>query len=974
MAGTMAHQVAVSEIGVLQQRVSRLEDQCKGLRGLNRELTAENRELRVANDQFRSREELRDSEELLRAVMDNSNAAIFLKDVAGRYLVVNKRFEEWHGTTSADVVGKTDRDLFPEDVAEVFAGHDRRTLEKGSAVECEMDMGLCSGGVQPTNVVKFPIFNADGEIAGIGGISVDITARKQAERALPESAERLRASEERFRNLVESTSDWVWEVDQDARYTYVSPKVRDILGYEPDEVLGKTPFDFMPPNSAVEVAAEFGGIVETRKPFSGLENVNNHKNGTPVVLETSGVPIFADDGSFAGYRGIDRDTTRRKHAENALRESEGRLKAIMDNSPAAIHLKTPAGRYLTVNKRFENWNNTTLEKAQGRTIHDFASADVADQYVAMDHKVLETATTQEGEFDERFSDGDTRAIMVVKFPVTGPDGSIVAIGGMDFDITERTRVEKALHEREAQFSAVMDNSPIGVFMKDSEGRYLFVNKRWASWNSTTPEEAKGKTVFDFRAKEVASGHFAIDRMVMEGKEIGEREIILVHPDGNARTVLEIKFPIRDANGRIVGVGGTVLDITERQKAEKAMRESEERLRAVMDYSPTIIYLKDAAGRYLLTNKGFEELNGVTGEEVRGKTVHHLFSRDVADRIAALDRDVVETGIVSESEIEEMRSDGLPHTTFMVKFPVLDTDGAVTGSGGIEVDITERKNAEEALRHAHEELEIRVDERTLELREANRVLQEESTERERAQNEAWRRQNELAHVSRLSTMGEMATSLAHELNQPLSAVSSYARGCARRLRSGKGEPAQLLEAMERVAVQAERAGEIIRRIRGFVRKETPKWTKVDINAAVNDVVDLLGSELREYGVDLQLDLAADPPYALGDPVQIQQVILNIVRNGIEAINESGVPTRMLSVGTGVGDDGRIAIAIRDSGPGMSADIWERIFDPFFTTKADGLGMGLSISRSIVETHGGRIWVASEGKAGLTFRFALPVFKE
>ena len=910
---------------------------------------------------------LRENEALLGAVMENSPAAIYLKDTRGRYLLANSRFEEWYGVADGEVAGKTTHDIFPDETADRFIVEDRRVMQGVGLRQKEAERHSCDGRQHTVMVFKFPIRSLDGIVIGVGGINIDATEQERTERA-------LRASEERFRNLVESTSDWVWEVDRDARYTYVSPKVRDILGHEPDEVLGRTPFDLMPSEEATTVAAEFGGIVETRKPFSGLENVNRHKNGSLVVLETSGVPIFADDGTFAGYRGIDRDTTRRKHAENALRESEGRLKAIMDNSPAAIHLKTPEGRYLTANKRFEEWNDTTLEKAQGRTVRDYASAGVADHYVALDRKVLETGTVQEREIEERFPDGITRATMVVKFPVTGPDGSTVAIGGMNLDITERTRVEKALHEREAQFRAVMDNSPIGVFMKDTEGRYLFVNNRWASWNTTTPEEARGKTIYDFRAKELADGHFAIDRMVMEGKETGEREIALAHPDGNVRTVLEIKFPIPDANGSIVGVGGTVLDITERQKAQKALRESEERLRAVMDNSPAIIYLKDAAGRYLLTNRGFEELNGVGGEEVKGKTVHHLFSRDVAERIEALDRDVVETGLASESEIEEVRSDGLPHTTFMVKFPVLDTDGAVAGSGGIEVDITERKNAEEALRRAHEELEIRVDERTLELREANRILQEEVTERERAQNEALRRQNELAHVSRLSTMGEMATSLAHELNQPLSAVSSYARGCARRLRMGKGEPAQLLEAMERVAVQAERAGEIIRRIRGFVRKETPKWTQVDVNLAVNEVADLLGSELREYGVGLELELTANLPAALGDPVQIQQVILNIVRNGIEAINESGVPMRILSVDTGVGDDGGTAVAIRDSGPGMSADTCERVFDPFFTTRADGLGMGLSISRSIVETHGGRIWVTSEGKAGSTFRFVLPPFKE
>ncbi len=283
---------------------------------------------------------------------------------------------------------------------------------------------------------------------------------------------------------------------------------------------------------------------------------------------------------------------------------------------------------------------------------------------------------------------------------------------------------------------------------------------------------------------------------------------------------------------------------------------------------------------------------------------------------------------------------------------------------LQHEVSEREQVEAALKKAHDDLEYRVEERT-------RELTEEIAERKRAEEEARRHRNELAHFGRVSIMGEMATSLAHELNQPLTVISGCAQLCADSLRAGKGQPEKLLDAMEQVTGQADRANEIIRRIRGFINKEEPERRAVDVNDLIRGVADLLRSDAREHGTAIKLDLAEALPSVIADPIQVQQVILNLAHNGMEAMSDGGSKLQHLTIRTSAPRNGAVEIAVRDAGRGIPAENMERIFDPLFTTKTHGLGMGLSICRSIAEAHGGRLWATSDGKSGSVFHLAIPV---
>ncbi len=240
----------------------------------------------------------------------------------------------------------------------------------------------------------------------------------------------------------------------------------------------------------------------------------------------------------------------------------------------------------------------------------------------------------------------------------------------------------------------------------------------------------------------------------------------------------------------------------------------------------------------------------------------------------------------------------------------------------------------------------------------------------AEEEARHRQNELIHVSRLSTMGEMATGIAHELNQPLSAIVNFANGCARRIRLGIGEKEELIQALEQVSAQAKRAGEIIKRLRGMVTRQQPVREHTDLNSLVRDACALIAHDRQKLKIAIELQLSRSPVIARIDPVQIEQVILNLLRNALDALQGQTDLDRQLQIETGQMAAGMVYIRVKDNGSGIALEDLKHLFDPFFSTKKTGMGMGLSISQTIVAEHNGRIMADSLPGKGTVFTIELP----
>ncbi len=291
-------------------------------------------------------------------------------------------------------------------------------------------------------------------------------------------------------------------------------------------------------------------------------------------------------------------------------------------------------------------------------------------------------------------------------------------------------------------------------------------------------------------------------------------------------------------------------------------------------------------------------------------------------------------------------------------------------------------AEEELRRAHDELETRVQQRTAELAEANERLHVEIEQRRQAEERSQQHQAELARVAPLSTVGEMVAELAHEVNQPLAAIASYAQACVRLLsRREPGQLDSLSASMEQISEQANRAGEIIHRLRRFVAKGKPVDTILNINDLVHGIGGLIGYEVRLAHVQMRFELTDPLPPVSGDQIQIEQVLVNLVRNALDAMRDSQVEPKVLTIRTeiveedrvGVAVEDRVGVAVEDRGGGLRGDDLERVFDRYFTTKPDGMGMGLPISRSIINNHGGRLWATENPDRGTTFRFSLPKYR-
>ncbi len=275
------------------------------------------------------------------------------------------------------------------------------------------------------------------------------------------------------------------------------------------------------------------------------------------------------------------------------------------------------------------------------------------------------------------------------------------------------------------------------------------------------------------------------------------------------------------------------------------------------------------------------------------------------------------------------------------------------NAALEREVAERQKAETALQAARDGLEQRVEERT-------DALKTETRERRLVEDEVWRHRNLLARFGRISVMGELASSLAHELNQPLTVISGCAQICSEAVARGEAAGERLRDAIEQMSSQSQRADAILHRIRDFVRHRAPQHQRMDLNETVVGIVELLQSDAREHGAEIDIDLETDLPAIEGDPIQVQQVVLNLAHNGYEAMAELTTAKAKLSVTT-ARHDGGAAITVEDNGPGLPDEVMAHLFQPFFTTKESGMGMGLSICRSIIEAHGGRLW-ASDCKTG------------
>ena len=406
-------------------------------------------------------------------------------------------------------------------------------------------------------------------------------------------------------------------------------------------------------------------------------------------------------------------------------------------------------------------------------------------------------------------------------------------------------------------------------------------------------------------------------------------------------------------------------------AASSLYATYEFLRGVIDTDPTPIFVKDRYGRYVFVNQAVAEVFGRSISQILGRTDAQLALRpEEADAVCRVDRQVISTGREVHSAHELLSdSTGRPRWWETWKRPLLSPDGTCNHVLGVAVDRTRQVEIEQELRQSKEELELRVGERTRALTETNQHLAREIQERLAAEEQARTRQEELAHVMRRSTMGELAAEIAHEVNQPLAAILTYTQGCLRRLQSGAWREDELISVLNTIAAQATLAANVIRRVRDFVRKREVQQVETRVEAVIQEAVSFVEHEAGRERIRVAYQYNGPTPPVMADFVAIVQVLLNLLRNAFDALARSESTDKTVTIRARADGDEFVRVEIEDNGPGIPLSLAPRVFEPFVTTKDDGMGLGLSICRGIVMAHGGRIEVAPRER-GCQVWFTLP----
>ena len=413
------------------------------------------------------------------------------------------------------------------------------------------------------------------------------------------------------------------------------------------------------------------------------------------------------------------------------------------------------------------------------------------------------------------------------------------------------------------------------------------------------------------------------------------------------------------------LGKTIAGLPERQNVEFELR----RLAAIVESSSDAIISTSLDGRITTWNGGAEAIFGYRPEEVIGQPVSVLAAPDRKDEMPVMRERIKRGEQIEHYETMRRHKDGRNIIVSLTVSPICDANGWVIGVSKISRDISERKQAEAELVELNENLERRISERTAEFERATQRLRAEITEREHADARLQELQSELFHAARLSAVGQMAGALAHELNQPLAAAANFVNAARRLLaRGGRAKVDAAYEVMAEAAAEVLRAGQIIRRLRSFVALGETERRPEDVGALIEEASALALTGAEAAGVHAFFHFDPNVAHVLANHVEIQQVLVNLIRNAVDAMAEC--ERRELEITTILLDAETVEIAVADSGSGIPTDVRERLFEPFVSTKANGMGLGLSICRSIVEAHGGRLNSGPNPGGGTIFRFTLP----
>jgi two-component system, LuxR family, sensor kinase FixL len=660
-----------------------------------------------------------------------------------------------------------------------------------------------------------------------------------------------------------------------------------------------------------------GSIVLNRE-FTLWEQYRWQAIGAIVLLAAQGMLILA----LLVYR------QRRRKAEETLRENEERLRLAMSAGELSVWSWDIPRDGIRVSELVGGMSaETPTAEIPYKDALAIVHPEDRERVDAILQEALRTGKDCEIEYRIPQQDGTVQWISSRGGCTYDRAGTPLRMTGVFHDITEHKRSELALQESERRFRRMTDAAHMMVWMSGPDQGCIYFNRSWLDFTGRRLEQEVGHGWAEGVHPEDLERIVGAYSRAFDAHKAFQLEYRLRRYDGEYRWIIDVGTPLYEDDGRFCGYLGSCLDITDRKRAE----EEGQLLAAVVESSHDAIYSLGPDDRITSWNPGAEQLFGYAAAEVKGQPVWFLVPLESHEATMRALKKVRAGEPVSDFETVRRRKDGTDIQVSIAGAPIRSADGTIVGVSTTIRDVTERKRAEE---------------------------------------EADRLRRELAHMSRVTMMGELTASLAHELNQPLTAIVTNAHAGERYLAASVPPLGEVAEILADVAADAQRAGETIRRMRSLLKKDTTRFGPLDVNEVIREVVALTQTDALIRHQPIELSLAPDLPPVRGDRVQLQQVLLNLVLNGMEAMGAAAPAARRLDIQT-LRAGPAVHVGVHDQGPGIPPDKLETVFESFFTTKASGLGLGLAISRSIVEAHGGRIWAANHPECGATFWFSVPL---
>lgn len=649
------------------------------------------------------------------------------------------------------------------------------------------------------------------------------------------------------------------------------------------------------------------------------------------------------------------DVTQLRRAEQLAQQARAYAESIVDTVREPLVVLDGGMRVVSASKSFYDGFQVLSEETIGRSLFDLGNRqwDIPQLRILLESSLSKSQRIEDYEVDHEFPQLGRRIMLLSGRRLEqGYDKDSLFLLAIE-DITDRKMAEDALRASERRNREIIEALPETVYTTDAEGRVTMFNHAAVEFSGSVPQLGSDSWSVTWKASALDGTALPHDQNPMaialrENRPVRGVEAIAERPDGTIRHFVAYPTPLHDESGKLTGAVNMLVDITVRKSIEDKLRKSEEQLRAIFEQTSGGIAQTDLTGRFLMVNEGFCRIVGRSSENLMNLRMQDITHPDDLPESAAKFTALVE-GRSSEVVLEEryVRPDGEQAWVQNQVSAIRDDRGRIRYIAASVANITDRKRMEQE-RH-----DIEDRERELAVTMAVRDMEAE-----------------LARVSRALTVGELATTIAHEVNQPLAGIVTNAEACLRWLSSKTPNLREAQESLGLIVRDSNLASQVIRRIREFLKKDGPQASSLDINDVIQDALVLAQSELLKSKIAVRVDLSSDLPHVWADRIQLQQVILNLIMNGREAMASIRDEPRELALLSRRSEGENVLVAVRDTGTGLSPEKMDRIFDAFFTTKPMGMGLGLSISRSIIEAHGGRIWPTRNEGSGITVQFTVP----